>query len=46
MFDNNFYKKVFDVTIESKKLNDFCSSMYEKREFDMDNAFKKYYVYN
>ena len=46
MFDKNFYQQVFDLSVDYKRLSDFCHEMHEKRQFDTDNAFEKYYDVN
>ena len=46
MFDKTFYQQVFDLSVDYKRLADFCREMDEKKQFDTDNAFEKYYDVN
>ncbi len=42
MFDKALFKKICDVSCEWGELEKFVTNI-DKKEFDLDNAFKKYY---
>ena len=42
MFDKTMYEKIFTVTCTLEELENFVSCK-TKKEFDLDNAFQKYY---
>ena len=42
MFDKNLFEKICNLSCSLKELKCFCSRI-DKKEFDTDNAFSKYY---
>ena len=45
MFDEKMFEKICTVTCTFEELKDFAGGM-DKKEFDLDNAFEKYYSLN
>lgn len=43
MFDKNLYDKIINASCSFEELKDFVSDI-DKKEFDLDNAFEKYYA--
>jgi len=45
MFNKDFYNKILNITATTDELHDFCSNI-DKKEYDLDNSFDKYYDLN